>query len=301
MSPADIQQFRIYRAEFRRDRKKARYKLYQELDMANPAPAVIRNGVVYWSDHHLRYGQVYGYRIRAVSVRGGVSNWSEEARVAPLVSLAIPKGFVAEGGDTKNLLAWESVTTRMDGSTYTGFVGYNVYRGTEQNRYEEAQLNTEPLRTPSYVDSAVEIGRTYYYIVRSVDSPTPPWHESLDSREASATPRKLTPPKRPTGLTVVPGINRVFLTWAEGTESDLAGYSVYRSTRSGRAYERLTEKPLNRTTFSDETVKARTTYYYVVTSVDKYGNESAHSREHKAFVENIGKRFAPDTGPSGTR
>ena len=291
MSPADIRLFRIDRAEIKRDRKSPRYRFYVEIDMANPTPASVRNGMVFWSDRNLKYDQMYGYRIRAISLRGGVSAWSSEVRIAPLLSLAIPKGFTAQGADSHDLLLWESITTRMDGSQYNGFVGYNVYRGTEKGHYEGNPLNKEPLRTNSFRDTAIENDKTYFYIVRSVDSPTPPWHESLDSNEVSATPRKLTPPAMPTGLTVVPGVDRVFLTWNENKETDLAGYNIYRTTSSGKNYEQLTEKLIARTTFSDETVKAGTTYYYVITAVDKSGNESARSVEKKAFVEELRKKF----------
>ena len=287
MSPADIKQFRIYRAELGNDRKKARYKPYSDIDMANPSPAAVQNGRVTWSDNHLKYGQVYGYRIRAMSIRGGVSQLSEEVRVAPLLSLAIPKGFSAQGGDGHNELAWEPVTTRMDGSIYDGFVGYNIYRGTEKGRFEDSPLNKEPLRTTTYKDTAVVNDRTYYYMLRSVDSPALPWKESLDSEMVSAIPRDMTPPDRPTGLTVVPGVGRAFLTWNENTERDLAGYHVYRSTKSGKGHERITNKILTRTTFSDDTVKSGATYYYGITAVDKAGNESALSEEKKASLEKL--------------
>ncbi|HEX9019823.1 MAG TPA: hypothetical protein VF903_01040 [Nitrospirota bacterium] len=287
MSPAEIRRFLIYRAEMGHDRRKARYKPYAELDMTNPSMAAVRNGMVFWSDRNLAYGRVYGYRIRAVSARGGVSLPSEEAQVAPLMSLAVPKGLAAQDGDQYTLLSWGSVTTRMDGSRYEGFVGYNIYRGTEKGRYEGAPLNKEPLRTNSYKDTAVVNGTTYYYRIRSVDSPAPPWKESLDSDEVSATSRDLTPPARPTGLTVVPGVDRAFLTWNENKEQDLAGYYVYRSTRSGRDYHRLTDKLLIHTTFSDETVKSGTTYYYTVTAVDKSGNESGRAAEKKAYIEKL--------------
>jgi fibronectin type 3 domain-containing protein len=97
--------------------------------------------------------------------------------------------------------------------------------------------------------------------------------------------RDLTPPSRPAGLTVVPGVGRIFLTWNENRERDLAGYFVYRSRRSGREYERLTDKPVNRTTYSDETAKPGIQYYYVVAAVDRSGNESSFSKEHSAYAE----------------
>jgi fibronectin type 3 domain-containing protein len=285
--PSDIKRFRIYRAEMGRDTRKARFKLYAEIDMANPSPAEIRNGVVFWSDQNLTYGQAYSYRVRALSVRGGVSQMSDEVRIAPLLSLAIPNDFAAHASDSFVRLSWAPITTRMDGSRYDGFVGYNLYRGTEKGRYEDLPLNKEPLRTNSFKDTTVANDKTYYYVVRSVDSPALPWKESLDSEEVSATPRDLTPPDRPTGLTVVPGVGRAFLTWNENKEPDLAGYHVYRSTVSGRNYERLTHKLLNRTTFSDETAKQGTVYYYTITAVDRSGNESKKSEEKMASIEKL--------------
>ena len=41
MKPADILLFRIYRAEFGRERKKARYKQYAELEVANSTGPIL--------------------------------------------------------------------------------------------------------------------------------------------------------------------------------------------------------------------------------------------------------------------
>ncbi len=299
MKNADILLFRIYRAEFGRERKRARYKQYTELNMSSPAPASVRNSVVFWSDDQVKYGYIYGYRIRAVSVRGGVSNQSEEVRITPLLGPAPPRGVKALGGDSYTLITWETVTTWVDGSPYKGFVGYDIYRGTEQGLYDEPPLNKEPLTVTSYKDTGAVNNRTYYYLVRSVNSPVQPWKESPDSVEVTATPRDLTPPNRPKGLTAVPGVGRVFLSWNENKEADLAGYHVYRSTKHGKNYERLTDRLLLRTTYLDETVKTGDTYYYVLTAVDQSGNESEYSHELKVHVERLSRdSFTTDTSKS---
>jgi uncharacterized protein len=287
LDPAEIKAFRIYRAEAGRDRKRPLYRQAAEINMTNPAPAEVRNGIVSWSDTGLQYGRVYVYRIRAYTVKGGVSGYSDEVRAAPLLSLSPPKNLAAEGGDTVVTLTWDAVTTKSDGSLHQGFIGYVVYRGTEPGRYDEAPLNKEPVTAGMYRDTTAANDKQYYYRVRTVDSPVKPWQESLDSPEVSATPRDRTPPEPPTNITVVPGIGRVFLTWNENQERDLAGYHVYRAVKSGAEYERLTAKPLNRTTFSDETVKQGATYYYVITAVDKSGNESRRSKEQKTYTEKI--------------
>ena len=287
LDPAEIRGFRVYRAEAGRDRKRPLYRQVAEISMANPAPAEVRNGIVNWSDTGLQYGRVYVYRVRTYSVKGGVSGYSDEVRAAPLLSLSPPKNPAAEGGDSVVTLTWDAVTTKSDGSRHQGFVGYVVYRGTEPGKYDEAPLNKEPLTAGSYRDATAVNDKQYYYRVRTVDSPVRPWQESLDSREASAKPRDTTPPEPPTNITVVPGIGRVFLTWSENRERDLAGYHVYRAVKSGAGYERLTAKPLNRSTFSDETVKQGTTYFYFITAVDKSGNESRRSKEQKTYTEKI--------------
>jgi hypothetical protein len=285
MSPADILGFRVFRAEIEHEKKRARYRLVAEINLAKPAPAEVKNGQVYWTDPNLRYGHVYGYRIRAMGVRGWISEPSDESRAAPLLSLASPTVLSAGGGNSAIQLQWDPVSTRADGSAYDGFVGYNIYRGVEKGQEDEAALNKEPLHTKDYTDTAVVNNRQYYYVVRAVDSPIRPWKESLNSPEASAMSRDLTPPMKPAGLTVVPGVGRIFLTWNENGEGDLAGYKVYRSTKSGREFVPLTDKPINHTTFSDVTVKPGIPYYYAVTAVDTSGNESPMSTEQKASAE----------------
>jgi fibronectin type 3 domain-containing protein len=258
-----------------------------EIGLADPAPAQVRDGIVSWNDTGLQYGKVYIYRIRAYSVRGGASGYSDEVRAAPLLSLAAPKSPQAAAGDGSVMLTWEPVTTRSDGSVHQGFVGYLVYRGTGPGKYDDLPLNKEPLTENRYRDASAVNDTQYSYRVRAVDSPVRPWQESLDSAEVPATPRDMTAPAAPTGITVVPGIGRVFLTWNGNRERDLAGYHVYRSLKAGGDKLRLTAKPLNRTTFSDETVKQGATYYYSITAVDKSGNESVGSKEKKTYTEKI--------------
>lgn len=285
MNPADIAQFRIYRTEIGRDAKRGRFKLQAELDMTGASSPLVRSNIVTWSEGSLRYGQTYGYRIRAVSARGGVSRLSEEIFITPSPPLAVPGDVEAESGDNYTMIAWAPVTTWMDGRPAEGSVRYNIYRGTEHGRYDQTPLNKQPLTVTSYRDATAKNDHTYYYIIRSVAEPAPPWNESPDSATASATPLDRTPPSKPSGLTVLAGVNRVFLTWTENKEGDLAGYHVYRSPGSGKGFVRMNSKVLTRTTFSDDSVRSGSTYYYAVTAVDKYENESARSTEMKAHVE----------------
>ncbi len=284
MAPGEIEGFRVYRAEIERKDRKPRYRLIAEVPMAE---ATIRGTAVTWPDSDLQYGRVYAYRVRADSVRGGTSDYSNEARAVPLPSLSPPANVKAQAGDGMIALRWDAVTTRTNGAAVGGYTGYNVYRGNEVGRVDVTPLNREPLAATGYRDTAVENGKQYFYRVRAVDSPVMPWRESEDSGEVFASPRDLTPPEPPQGITVVPGIGRVFLTWNENRERDLAGYQIYRSEKKGGTVERLTPSLIRRTTFSDESVKPGATYYYSLTAVDQSGNESARSGEFKASTEKI--------------
>ncbi len=65
----------------------------------------------------------------------------------------------------------------------------------------------------------------------------------------------------------------VTLTWAGGSEDDLAGYRVYRAAQGG-SYKLLTQKPGGESSYSytDYTVEAATTYSYYIQAVDVRGN-----------------------------
>jgi hypothetical protein len=67
------------------------------------------------------------------------------------------------------------------------------------------------------------------------------------------------------------------LNWVASTSSNVAGYNVYRSTTSGGTYSKLNASLVTGTTFTDGTCQPGLTYYYVATSVDVSGNESAYS------------------------
>ena len=85
------------------------------------------------------------------------------------------------------------------------------------------------------------------------------------------------------GTGVQPVSHSVTLTWTAST-STVSGYNAYRSTVTGGPYTKLNTTPVAATTYVDSTVQAAQTYFYVVTSVDSSGVESADSVEVSATV-----------------
>ena len=86
------------------------------------------------------------------------------------------------------------------------------------------------------------------------------------------------------GDAVKPSPHSVALTWSASKSSGVVGYHVYRGTTSGGPYTKLTPAAISETRYTDTSVGAGHTYYYVVTSVDSDGLESSHSNQAAATV-----------------
>ena len=69
------------------------------------------------------------------------------------------------------------------------------------------------------------------------------------------------------------------LSWNAGSESDLAGYKVYRGTASGTYGAPLTTLPKTTVSYTTTGLQTGTTYFFVITSYDSSGNESTFSNE----------------------
>jgi hypothetical protein len=75
----------------------------------------------------------------------------------------------------------------------------------------------------------------------------------------------------------------VTLTW-NASSSNVAGYRAYRSSASGGPYTSLNPAPTPNLRWTDSTVQAGTTYYYVVTALAADSAESAYSNQASANI-----------------
>lgn len=74
------------------------------------------------------------------------------------------------------------------------------------------------------------------------------------------------------------------LNWVASTSPSIAGYNVYRSSTSGGPYTKLNSSLIAATTFTDTTVQAGQTYYYVATAVNASSQESIYSAQISALI-----------------
>jgi fibronectin type 3 domain-containing protein len=63
----------------------------------------------------------------------------------------------------------------------------------------------------------------------------------------------------------------------------VVGYNVYRGGATGK-YSRINPALDTGTTYTDYSVDAGETYYYVTTAVDEHGRESRYSNQTKAVI-----------------
>src|SRR6185312_9935994 len=175
---------------------------------------------------------------------------------------AVPVGLAATSGDSQIALGW---------TASAGAASYNVKRSTTSGG--PYTIIASPI-SPSYTDTALTNGDTYYYVVSAVNSAG----ESPNSSQVQGTPAAAAqPPAAPTGLVATAGETQVALAWA--ASADAAGYRVKRGTSSGGPYTTVASPTTS--SYTDTGLTNGTTYYYVVSAVNTAG-ESPNSGQVSA-------------------
>jgi hypothetical protein len=86
-----------------------------------------------------------------------------------------------------------------------------------------------------------------------------------------------------TGTGVAAPQHHVDLSWSPSTSS-VSGYNIYRTATSGSGYVKLNSSLSVSTAFTDNSVTAGSTYFYVTTAVDSSGTESSFSNQVRAAI-----------------
>lgn len=159
-----------------------------------------------------------------------------------------------------------------------------TFANPTQNRVAKTPLlKIGETGTAMFRDSLAEMGKSYAYSVRSVAQYSEGTVESANSNVAEITMKDAFPPAAPEGLVVVfvPLVAgapaHIELSWAINSETDIAGYNVYRSEQVGESGTRLNPELLLTPAFRDMNAIIGRRYLYTVTAVDRSGNESPAS------------------------
>jgi hypothetical protein len=226
-------------------------------------------------------GRFAVYAVKAVNSKGRDAGFSNLAAVrvhpAPRAVRRVAARVTARAVE----LRWETPMDTTSGTSLEGIAGYEIDRSPSGQEGSFVLHGTAP--TSRYEDTQFTFGQTYFYRVRTVAQFGSDTVESESSIPVEVEARDVFPPPAPANLIAVAGEGRVDLTWDASVAADLAGYVVYRSREPGRGFQRLNRRPLAAQSFTDQfELEARVPYYYLVTAVDKDGNESGYSEEVSA-------------------
>ena len=221
------------------------------------------------------------YAIRLVNASGQKAGYSNFLLIEPAARVAnSPSNLTTSLSQNAVGLKWSEPAANIDGTTPANILGYNIYRSPSEKE-PARQLNQSPVTKPEFADENFEFGKKYFYFVRavSVGSQAEPV-ESSESEIVSLETIDKFPPSSPTAITLGVGQNMISIFFAVNPETDIAGYSIYRSTDETldkAKWELLTPELLKTNTFQDRTVESGKTYFYYITATDKYKNVSERS------------------------
>lgn len=210
-------------------------------------------------DRNLKDGQVYYYRVRAITFDKLRTEASETTKV---VTKPLPpeiKNVTATTALPKAIgLKWEPSALGNDLSHY------NIYRAASSNGNYSYRVK---IIETSFTDTTKEDGEPFYYKITAVDK------DGLESPMSSVITQGVSMPKplAPIAFDGHINANGVNLQWT-ANDPRIVSYTVIKTTKTswiGR--EKVEINNIKETKFSDPTITPNVGYIYQVMGVDKDG------------------------------
>ncbi len=234
-------------------------------------------------------GRILRYGVRIRDRKGRLSPLVVAADLAPVPAPPAPEGLSAEVTADGVRLSWRAPVGE-------GPFHFNVYRSLAGDGAPERPRQPEPIAGTEFLDSDVEPGKSYSYVIRTVAVAGMPFRESATSPQVTIVAEDRFAPARPAGLVAVQEGNAVRLFWHPGSEKDLSGYRVYRREDEG-IWERVGSDPIDRPLYLDTDVRAGRRLSYRVTAVDRATPPNESDRSEPAEID---VALEPATSGGGT-
>ena len=235
-------------------------------------------------------GWTLRYGVRVLDRRGRSSPLVVARDLVPVEPPPAPSGLSAEATADGVRLTWKP-PAGLENSRF------NLYRSQSGEVPAERPLNAAPLTTPEFLDSEVEVGRTYEYQIRTTAADEPPFRESASNPTVSVLAQDRFAPAAPQGLVVVQEGSAVRLFWNPNEERDLSGYRVYRRKRGGE-WIRIGPDPVTESLYLDDAVSVGDQLAYYITAVDRASPPNESSPSETAEVNLAAE---PPAGEGGGR
>ncbi len=227
--------------------------------------------------------QRYRYSIRLVNQAGQAADFSNYAVIVPLIDLALPPTGLSATQQEKQIdLKWSAPAANESGTAPANVAAYNLYRRTGDSL---VKLNAQPLTEPRFTDRNFVFGANYQYTIRALSllpgsATLATAIESNESTPLVHTPKDTFPPAVPGPVTIASIGGIVSLFWPLNQETDVAGYNIYRAESEQAPpaqWTKLNAQLHKSASFRDDRVQVGKAYFYQISAVDIYGNESQRS------------------------
>ncbi len=225
----------------------AKYEVYRSGSKNGTYTLLGTTANLNYTDSRANAGYIYYYKVKAVNAVGSKSDYS--AVVAGVCRcpkpVAVPDYLSSTG---KPYIKWKAVT---------GAAKYEVYRAASKDgKYTKVAVTTKL----NYTDKDAAVGQSYYYKIKAV-SKVKTAANSVFSAAVKATCHCAKPAVKIT--TTSSGAPK--LTW--NAVDGAAKYEVYRATSKAGKYTRY--DTTTKTSYTNTSAKAGTTYYYKIKAVSK--------------------------------
>jgi len=229
------------------------------------------------------------YGIEMLNTSGRSAGLSNLVRVPAGPTLPPPANFKAQVTAQGVLLSWSCVTDSGVPPAADLHYQVRVSRKAKEAKNETVVGEADALDCSklTLLDPNIEWETDYAYhaaVITIVSGPGKPEFEILgdDTPDVNVFTHDVFPPAVPTGLQAVfSGVGQapfVDLVWTPDSESDLAGYNIYRH-QEGETPTRINSELVKTPAYRDTNVVSGKKYFYSVSAVDVRGNESARSEE----------------------
>ena len=221
----------------------------------------------------LTNGATYYYVVTAVNQYAESAESSEVSATPSLATPPLPPASVATHASNKTVnIAWEASQSEEV------VTSYNIYWSVSSGVTKTNGIKIPGVNSP-YAHTNLINDNTYYYIVTGVNK----YGEGNGSQEASATPTRGNSPLAPTGLTATASNFAATISW--NAVGGATSYNIYWSTSSEISSQNGTKIEDVTSPYTHSGLNEDTTYYYVVTTVNGYG-ESEDSAKASVTIVN---------------
>ena len=168
----------------------------------------------------------------------------------------------------------DSVTLTWDDPGDDSITGYVILRRVRENdvggEFSELVPDTGSTAT-TYTDDTVVAGITYTYRIKAINGAGTSERSRWFHIDIPAAPV----PDKPTGLSATASHDAIALTWDDPGDDSITGYVILRRLRyddpSGHFDELVADTGTAATTYTDDTVKANTSYTYRIKAINEHG------------------------------